>query len=279
VAWNLSVVRRGTGGSPAQTYGTYPGAVSDTTDDTTSDTTAALPRSARFACWYTTWVAGACSLDDARDAVVGDDAAHDLLGIQDEPVPLVLGLGMLRRRGATAATLALPAPGDLAGLGGPPAFNAEALEAGEAVLLPGTGLGLVPTVVGAGVTWQASAAAEPAGPPDLAEAELNLRETLLEVSARLADLDVARWRPEAAEGLHALRRTGGKPLPPGFGPRPQRVAALGLRCVALCEIALDDDGGAVSAFEAAERRDALGLLARTARHALVAACSAGVRAD
>ncbi len=241
-----------------------------------SDTVAELPRSARLACWYTAWVAGACSLDDARDAVVGDDAAHDVLGIGDEPVPLVLAFGMLRARGAGGATLAIPAPGDLVGLGGPPAFNAEAIEAGEAVLLPGSGLGLAPTVVGAGVTWQAAAAAESYTVPELAEAEATLRETLLECSARLADLDVARWRPEAAEGLHALRTSGGEPLPPAFGARAQRVAALALRCLALCELALEDDGGAVSAYEAAERHDALGLLARTSRHALVAACSGPV---
>ena len=34
---------------------------------------------------------------------------------------------------AAGAGLALPEPGDPVGLGGPPAFNAEALEAGEAV--------------------------------------------------------------------------------------------------------------------------------------------------
>lgn len=233
----------------------------------------ALPRSARLACWYSAWVAGHCSLDDTRDAIVGGDAAHDLLGLDDEPVPLVLALGMLRAQGATAATLALPVPGDPVGLGGPPDFNANALEAGEAVLLPGSGLGLLPGVVGAGVTWQASAAAESPAMPELTEAEPVLRETLLECSARLADLDVARWRPEATAGLHALRATRGEPLPPAFGARAQRVAMLALRCLALCHLALDDDGGAVSAYEAAERRDALGLLERTARHGLVAACS------
>jgi len=150
------------------------------------------------------------------------------------------------------------------------------LEAGEAVLLPGTGLGLVPSVVGAGVTWQAAPAAESYTVPEPGDADATLRETLLECSARLADLDVARWRPAAAEGLHALRTEGGEPLPPGFGLRSQRVAVLAVRCLALCELALDDDGGAVSAFEAAERRDALSLLARAARHALVAACSAPV---
>ncbi|HLK96034.1 MAG TPA: hypothetical protein VK365_09890 [Nocardioidaceae bacterium] len=242
-----------------------------------SDTAPELPRSARLACWYSAFAAGACSLDDARDAVIGGDAAHDVLGLRDEPVPLVLALGMLRATGADVARLALPAPGDLTGLGGPPGFNADALEAGEAVLLSSE-LGLVPSAVGAGVTWRVLPANQSHTVPDLAEADTALRETLLESSARLADLDVPRWRPEAAEGLQALRRPPGEPLPAGFGVRAQRAATLALRCLALCDLALDDDGGAVSAWEAAERRDALGRLARAARHALMAACSAGVRA-
>ncbi len=233
-----------------------------------------LPRSARLTCWFTAWVRGRCSLDDARDGVVGTDAAHDILGLAAEPVPLVLALGMLRSRGAARATLALPVPGDPVGLGGPPDFNALALETGEAVLLPGSGLGLVPAVVGAGVTWQATAGAESHTVPDLAEADLDLRESLLESSARLVDLDVARWRPEAAEGLRALREVRAAPLAPGQPLRAQRLAALALRCQAIVELAQDDDGGSVSAYEMSERQGALRLLSRSARHALVAACSA-----
>lgn len=244
-----------------------------------------LPRSVRLACWYAAWAAGACSLDDARDGVVGGDAAHDVLGLPgpaggaptDEAVPLVLALGRLRSSGGRTATPALPVPGDLVGLAGPPRFNADALEAGEAVLLPGCGLGLVPTVVGAGVTWQVSPAAEPTAGPDAAEAEQDLRETLLESSARLADLDVARWRPEAADGLRALRATSDQPLATGFGPRAQRLASLARRCLSIVDLAITDDGGSVSAYEVAARQDALARLERSARHALVAAASAPVQ--
>jgi len=232
----------------------------------------------RLACWYAAWAAGLASLDDARDHVLGDDAAHDVLGLSDDPVALVLAFGRLRARAAPTAVPAVPAPGEPAGLGGPPAFNAEAIEAGEAVLLPGSGLGLVPTVVGAGVTWRVLAAEAPPPAADVAEAELLLRETLLECSARLADLDVARWRPEAAQGLHALRTAGAAPLAPGFDARSQRVAALALRCLAVAEHALGDDSDSVtsytvSAYAAAERRAALATLSRAARRALVAACS------
>lgn len=224
--------------------------------------------------WYNAWLGGHCSLDDARDGVIGADTAHDVLGIESEPVPLVLALGRLRARGADRATLALPVPGDPTGLGGPPEFNALAVEAAEAVLLPGAGLGLVPAVVGAGVTWQAMPAAGGGGHEDLAEADLELREALLESSARLVDLDVPRWRPEAAAGLRVLREVRPAPLAPGHPARAQRLAALALRCAEIVQLGLDDDGAAVSAFEAAERRDALLRLARSARHALVTACSA-----
>ena len=91
------------------------------------------------------------------DAVLGDDATHavaDLPGA-DGTETLVGGLGRLRALGATGLGAAFPAEGDPVGLGGPPAFNAEALEIGEAVVVDGTGLGLVPYRTGAAVAWRA----------------------------------------------------------------------------------------------------------------------------
>ena len=48
-----------------------------------------LPLSAGFAVWFSAWVAGAVSLDDARDAIVGDVAAHHVAGLpgEDAAVP------------------------------------------------------------------------------------------------------------------------------------------------------------------------------------------------
>ena len=112
---------------------------------------------ARMAWWLSAWLRGDAGPDDVRDAVVGDDAAHDVAGLQPdgEVLPLVLALGRIRASGARSAGLALPAPGHPVGLGGPREFNAAALEAGEAVVLEGAGLGLVPHRAGAGVVWQA----------------------------------------------------------------------------------------------------------------------------
>jgi hypothetical protein len=239
-------------------------------------TTTALPRSADLAVWFTAWAAGGASLDDARDAVVGGDTAHDVVGLpgEPEPVPLILALGRLRAAGAFRAGLALPVPGDPLGLAGPPAFNADALEIEEAVVFDGLDAGMVPHVVGAGVVWGYHPATSRRQVPDLSEADTSLRRAVVAAADVLADLDVARWRPEVADELLALRRTSDLRLPPGWEGRAVRLASLAARCRAIVELALDDDGAAVSAAEAEARRRALAPLDHAARRALVAACSA-----
>lgn len=238
-------------------------------------TTTALPRSADLAVWFTAWVAGQVSLDDTRDAVVAGDAAHDVLGLpgESEPVPLILALGRLRAAGATSAGLALPVAGDPVGLAGPAPFNAEALEAQEAVVLAGMDAGLVPHVAGAGVVWRLQPAVSRRQVPDLPEADTALRGALRETAEALAGLDVARWRPEVADELVSLRRGSDLTFPEGWDHRAVRTASLAIRCRAIVELALDDDGGAVTAAEADARREALAPLDRAARRALVAACS------
>jgi hypothetical protein len=238
-------------------------------------TTTALPRSAELAVWFTAWAGGEVSLDDARDAVVGSDAAHDVLGLpgEVEPVPLILALGRLRAAGATGAGLALPVPGDPLGLAGPPDFNADALEAEEAVVLERLDAGLVPHVAGAGVVWRYHQATTRRQVPDIAEADTSLRQAVLAAADALADLDVARWRPEIADELMALRRTADLQLPPGWDARAVKVASLSARCRTIVDLALEDEGGAVSASEVEARRTALTPLDHAARRGLVAACS------
>ena len=238
--------------------------------------TAPLPDSVRFTLWFTAWCAGSASLDVARDAIVGDDAAHDVVGLpgrEHESVPLILALGALRAERAAGAGVALPVPGDPVGLGGPPAFNAEALEAEEAVVLDGADLGLVPARAGAGVVWRGLPAYERRQLPDLAEADTGLRAALPQAADALAALDVARWRPEVADELMALRRTQPLDVPGDMDPRAQRTLATALRCSRIVELALADDGGALTAGEAERRRAALLPLDRAARRAMVAACA------
>lgn len=233
-----------------------------------------LPVSARFAWWGTAWLRGTAVTDLVLDAVVADDATHAVAALPgfDGTATLVEALGRLRATGATAIGLAVPAEGDPVGLGGPPTFNAAALDAGEAVVVAGAGLGLVPQRVGAAIVWTAHPAA-PRQLPDVGEADRALREALLESSGELARLEVARWRPEVADRLMNLRHRDPVEAPPGIPGRCLALAGRALQAGEIVELALEDDAGAVSAWEVEQRRTALRPLERAGRRALVAACS------
>lgn len=232
-----------------------------------------LPRSARFATWFNAWIDGYTPVDDAVAAVYGDDAAHDVTGLGPDPMPLQGAWLALRDRGARRAVVALPAAGDPAGLAGPPTFNEEAIDAGEAVIVDGPGIGLIPSVVGSGVFWAASEATPPPPSSPVSEAERTLREQLLAAARDLTELDVARWRPEVADALSDLRSPREPVLPPGYGERAERVAALASRCLHIGDLALADDGNAITGYQTDARRRITVDLQRAARRAVVVACS------
>lgn len=214
-----------------------------------------VPVSGVAAWWGSAWLAGRVPTDD-----VLDHAAFD-----------VELLAQVRGSGATTLGLALPVPGDLLGLGGPPDFNASALAAGQAVVTD-AGLGLVPTEHEGLVLWTAHPAAR-RQLPDVGEADRTLRADLVTCADRLAALGVARWRPEVADLVLELGRPTAVEAPPGTPARCVGLAVRGVRCARIVQLALADDGGAVSAAEMEARRDALWPLERAARRALVAACS------
>lgn len=231
-----------------------------------------------LALWLTAWLRGEVSLDDARDAVVGSDAAHDVLDVPGAPdeagtsTPLILALGRFRAAGATGASLALPEPGDPLGLAGPPSFNSEAFDAEQAVVVRGAGVGLVPARAGAGVVWRCLPATPPPPTHGVADAERELRRTLTLTAEALSDLDVARWRPDVADELMDLRRPLALPVPASISGRTQALLALATRCRRIVRLALEDDGNAVTAREIDARREALLPLERAARRAVVAGC-------
>ena len=233
--------------------------------------------SVRLAWWGTAWLRGHVVSDQMVDGVVGDDAVH-LVGGADGAEPLALGLGRLRTVGASGFGLALPVAGDPLGLGGPGTFNAAALAAGEAVVTTGADVGLVPGRVGASVTWTEHPALR-RQVPDVGEADRALRTALLETADELARLEVARWRPEVADELMDLRHPRPVSAPRGVPSRCLALAGRGMQAMTIVELALVDEGGAISAAETAERRSALVTLERAARRALVAACSPEVWPD
>ena len=220
--------------------------------------TTTLPDSARLALWLTALLGDVASPDETLDQVLAGDTAHHVAGLpgEDGPVPLMLAFGALRRTGATGAGLALPVPGDPLGLAGPPELNAAALEVEEAVVLVGSDLGMVPHRAGSGVVWTCLPAQSRRQVPDIPEAATTLRRTLLDTANRLADLDVARWRPDVADALMALRHGPHLDLPPGLPPGAAALLGQAVQCQAIVDLAREDDGGAVSAAEAAPVRAA-----------------------
>ncbi|WP_436736295.1 hypothetical protein [Streptomyces sp. BBFR102] len=249
------------------------------------------PRSGLLAAWGNALLAGLVPPDDAASAIVGQDARHRVVGLPDwpEPVGLTLALGRLRSLGATGFRVALPVPGHPLGLSGPPEFNERAMEAEEAVVTVGAGLGLVPEVAVAGpegdvhveVVWHCLPVREApaADVPSLGEAERELAQALREATEMLSRLDVAGSGPVADAALDAYRaraHAGAKDaLAPGYPQRAVRVLELADRVALLVELAeRSGHGGAVSAAEMAARAEALRPVERTARRAKVAAYGA-----
>jgi hypothetical protein len=232
-----------------------------------------LAVSARVAWWGTSWLRGQIVADQLLDALLADSVSHVVGGLEEgTAVPMLGALARLRGLGATGFGAAFPAEGDPVGLGGPAAFNTDALDVGEAVVAIGAGIGLTPRAVGPTYEWQAQPAA-PRQLPDVGEADRTLRSAVLGSARDLAALDVARWRPEVADQMMNLRHLAAVEAPPGVPPRCVDLAARGLQALDIVGLALADDGGAVTAAEIAGRRAALVPLERAGRRALVAACS------
>lgn len=247
-----------------------------------------LPRAVRLAAWASALLDGETDLDTALRAVQRDDEPHTLSG-DAAPFPTLADLLRgLAASGATGIRVALPAPGDPGGLAGPPGFTAEATDAGEAVLVEARApLGLVPEVTefgsvlepGALTDWHVHLAVLPPPLPDgLGDADRSLREALRTATDMLSGLEVSRWREDAAERIASVR-DGGLPqnaLPPGTDPRAARVIGSAARVRAITALALEDDGGAVTGWEATRRAAALRDVDRVARRALAAAVNAQV---
>ncbi len=239
-----------------------------------------LPRSASLALWLGACRRGLVGPDDFAAAVRGEDPQHLVVGWPDtDAAGFTLDLlpGRVRAAGTTQLSLALPVAGDPLGLRGPAPFNTDALDAGEALVFtaPTRSWGLVPTTDARTVVWQVQPA-DPAPLLDPGEAGRTLRQVLLEVTGELVRLDVASWQPEIPDLLLNLQHRDGLPLPPGTSAEHVDALERAQLCNEIVELALGDDGGAVSAYEMEARRRCLTELDRAARRTIVAVCSASL---
>jgi hypothetical protein len=255
--------------------------------------TAVPTASATFTVWTSAWLAGTAAPDDVLDALGPWADAHDVqaadaaaaeataLPPPGAPVSSVTFLLAALRRAAPrgAARLVLPAPCDVRGLPGPGPFSCEATAAGEGVLVPDAGLGIVPTPVADGVLrWTVFAVPEPGPPPEfvpLAQAERELREQVRQSASMLTSLGVARHRPGVREEIAATLRARPRSLwPAGMPGAALRVLQHADEVDAIVAAArLDDPGGALSASAARGRQEALRpieMALRVARRAAVA---------
>ncbi len=225
-----------------------------------------LPVAAVLAMWLDAVRAGRAGPDDLADAVRGEDPRHLVTGLPERDV---LELHELPAALAGQVSLALPVPGDPVGLGGPPAFNLAALEAGQAVVAGS--VGLVPEEDARTIVWRAYPA-DRVPWVDERETASELRLALADVTRRLADLDVAVWQPDIPDLLLNLRHRPPLSFPPGQDARRVETTERAVLCLDIVDLARAVDGGAVTAHEMDRRRMALGDLDRAARRALVGAC-------
>lgn len=235
--------------------------------------------SATLVAWGNAWLTGHVGLDEAADSVERLHGPHIVADVPGEAgdVPLRRGLGALRLAGVTAFRLSLPAPGDPLGLCGPASFNADAIEAGEAVLadLDGRALGLIPAEDRrgssyVGIRWTVHETHPGiADTPRLPEADHGLTLAVREATESLLAADGTReWRREIADSLNALRERHDEVLAPGYPPRAHRVAALAGRLAAVVDLARTADD-----LPDGQRTEALRSLDMAVRRARVAACN------
>jgi hypothetical protein len=251
--------------------------------------------SATFAVWSSAWLNGAAASDDVLDSLKAWGEAHDVVAADaaaaeafdlplafNRPATPVQLLVALRAQGVTSVQLVLPAPGDVRGLGGGGPFTETALRAGEAVVLPGIGFGLVPEPVAEGLMrWTVFSVRTPA-PLEyvgLGDAEHGMTDAIRSSAGTLQTLDVASERPGVRAELSArLKAVTAVDWPAGTPPRALRVLQRAEEVAAILAIArTDEPGGALSASAAVRRADALRPLSDAVRRARAASVNEAVR--
>jgi hypothetical protein len=234
---------------------------------------------ARAAAWGTACLRGEASPDLAGERIAGAGLPQRVAGAGEGAVheswPLVLA--RWSARGVTGLRLALPAPGDVAGVPGPPSVAAAALRAGAALIpVGGPHLVLVPEPGRALIEWRGLPCDAPTAPVSLLhEADRVLRAAVRESAEALASLEVSRWSDAGGEVIAAMRSGSldGDALPACYPARAREALVRARRLRAVCAAALADEGGAVGLADSASRREVLRALDRAARVTEMAACN------
>ena len=248
---------------------------------------------AHLAAWGSAWLSGRAAFDDVLDAVSGRGRHRVGPGFDPSELhPVGAALTAWKRAGARTLRLALPVPGDVRGLAGPPAFRQAAMAAGEAVYGPDFGVTAVaapptPSSAGPETVWQRGEvhglAAEPVRPdlsspdavnPDpisIAEAEHELAEAIREAATELARRGSVSWLADIGSQLSDARRAGERLwLPEGYPPRAVRLLAQAERLSAVLSLADRDQTGELTSAGMAERAQLLAPVRLSVRRALVA---------
>lgn len=234
--------------------------------------------SVRLASHLNALIHGQLSPEVAAHAIASTDVAHHVIDRDQrlglDPLSaheLESVLPQLRLAERDGWVLALPVPGALGPLRGPRELNEAALDAGEAVIGISAGVGLVPLQVGPAVQWRVFAAERPFTTLTPYDAERALNEVILESAAALNALEVAAGtRPTTDSSLR---------LAPGYPGRQLATAERAGRLLQVADLALSDEGGAISSFEADQRSRVLRRLRAAASDALCAAVSFAPRPE
>jgi hypothetical protein len=239
--------------------------------------------SALLAAWGTAWLQNAVSFDDTLDAVSGPLRAVAADGWQpDELHPVGTALADWKRAGASVLRLALPVPGDVRGLSGPPVFRSQALHNGEAVFGPGFGLtaaesARTPSSARREVRWTRAAIDDaPSDPLSLPDAEYELAEAIRETASVFTGRGGTSWLTDVGGPLSQARRAGERlRLPASHPARGVRVVAQAERLAAVLAVVDSDGTGELTAAAMAERSALLNPLRIAVRRALLAGYNAG----
>jgi hypothetical protein len=214
----------------------------------------------------------AISAEVVARSVRGEHAAHHvidtegLLGLDPlaaNELDTAIGAAMLLVDSDWA--LALPRPGRLGPLTGPPTLTSLALDAGAVVLPLAGGPAWVPVAVGPAIQWRLLHANPPRMVNTAVDADRRLKETILTAHRQLGTLARAATSRPAEE--HPLL------FPGGYPGRAQQLADRAWLLLQAMDAALNDERGELHVQAIETRRRTLTEVRDAAEEALCAAAA------